>query len=534
MRGLFGKPVRSALAAATLALTLLAYPAASFAEAHSAEGAKLYQTLKTGQGLPPDDTTSKQAASQEATEEKVVYLTFDDGPSKLTPAVLDLLKQEQVKATFFALGELAEARPALVKRVVEEGHALGNHSYNHVYRELYSSFEGFWDQITRTEEVLFQITGSRTSLLRPPGGSYTNFDSFYFYLLEQAGYRVFDWNVDSIDASKRGVKASAILNAVVKAPLKNRMVVLMHDGAGHEETVKALPAIIKHFKDNGYRFERLDAADTSVQFRLGKPKWERTMGESEFAYLLEEARAHAMKFESEGKPQLVSGEKMDTEGARTADSPAGTSGDCTDHGEDGTAGHSSTPPVKSADSADEGTTETTDSTGSRQSGKTGNSASSGNVQTGNPVSAGNSQPSASSAQTGKTLTVLLNGQAWTLKPGEHELIRGRFFVSLPDLVSRMGGQAGISHGETAQIGLTRLTLDPSSHQVRVDSPGRGSVTAALVPIHQGANGELTVPLRTLVELLGGRIAGYLLQGDGGMVEAEWPIGFPTWWVDGTL
>lgn len=82
-------------------------------------------------------------------EHPTVYLTFDDGPSKLTPQVLDILKEENIPATFFVVGEQVEANPEVTKRIVKEGHALGNHSYNHVYRELYADFRTYWEQLQR-------------------------------------------------------------------------------------------------------------------------------------------------------------------------------------------------------------------------------------------------------------------------------------------------------------------------------------------------------------------------------------------------
>ena len=114
--------------------------------AQAQEGQDLYQKLKTGK-RPQSEKT------YETPEQPTVYLTFDDGPSKLTSQVLDILDKENVKATFFALGEQAQAHPELVKRIVQDGHTLGNHSYNHIYKELYSDFQTFWDQIQRSEDV---------------------------------------------------------------------------------------------------------------------------------------------------------------------------------------------------------------------------------------------------------------------------------------------------------------------------------------------------------------------------------------------
>src|SRR5690606_1350597 len=126
-----------------------------------------------------------------------VYLTFDDGPSKLTEGVLDVLAKYDIKATFFVLGEKVEQYPKLAQRIVEEGHSIGNHSYNHRYDELYKSSQGFVDQVLKTTKAIYKTTGIVTPLFRAPGGSYSNLDSSFMKALQDAGYLIFDWNVDS-------------------------------------------------------------------------------------------------------------------------------------------------------------------------------------------------------------------------------------------------------------------------------------------------------------------------------------------------
>ncbi|MNW54046.1 Peptidoglycan-N-acetylglucosamine deacetylase [compost metagenome] len=210
----------------------------------------------------------KTAVEKKISSEKTVYLTFDDGPSKLTDEVLDILQKEGVAATFFVLGEHAKHSPEVINRIVEAGHTLGNHTYDHEYADLYSSFTHFWKQVKATEEVLREITGNRTELVRAPGGTYGHFDDTYFKLLEQGGYKVFDWDVDSGDSKRKGVPASEIIRNVTSTKLKNEMVVLLHDGTGHAESVKALPEIIKFYKKNGYTFRALSSEQAPVQFSI--------------------------------------------------------------------------------------------------------------------------------------------------------------------------------------------------------------------------------------------------------------------------
>lgn len=208
------------------------------------------------------------AVKERKQPDKTVYLTFDDGPSGLTGKVLDILKKSDIKATFFVLGEQAAVRPELIRRIYEEDHAIGNHTYDHEYNKLYQKFQEFWRQVKQTEETIRLITGVRPQLVRAPGGTAGKFDETYFRLLKQGGYQVFDWNVDSGDSKRRGVPAEEILRGATTPVSGNEAIVLLHDGAGHEETVKALPEIIAFYKKNGYRFDVLTPEMEPVQFKL--------------------------------------------------------------------------------------------------------------------------------------------------------------------------------------------------------------------------------------------------------------------------
>ncbi|MEC0105492.1 polysaccharide deacetylase family protein [Paenibacillus taichungensis] len=209
------------------------------------------------------------ASKEENLQDKVVYLSFDDGPGNHTREVLDILRKEQVLATFFVLGEQAERYPEMIRVVVEDGHALGNHTFNHNYEQLYSDFKVFWKQIKQTESVVERITGFRPNLVRAPGGTYGHFDKSYFDLLKLGGYTVMDWNVDSGDSKRKGVPAKEILRNATKVPAgAHSVIVLMHDGGAHAETVKALPGIIKYYRDQGFRFDTMKASDEPVQFRI--------------------------------------------------------------------------------------------------------------------------------------------------------------------------------------------------------------------------------------------------------------------------
>jgi len=230
--------------------------------------------------VPGDEGANKTAATAataaQAPVRKTVYLTFDDGPSKLTTQVLDILKQEGIQATFFVLGEQVKGHPELLRRIVAEGHTVGNHSYDHEYKKLYAGFGAFADQIVRTEEAMQAAAGVRTRLVRAPGGTFGNFDQSYFDAMEQAGYTMFDWNVDSGDSVRVGVPASEIKQNVRNSKLYDETIVLLHDSASHAESIKALPDIIQYYKKQGYTFAPLTESVKPVTFRLAdKLKWSR-------------------------------------------------------------------------------------------------------------------------------------------------------------------------------------------------------------------------------------------------------------------
>ncbi len=267
---------------------LLAKPAAY----ESADDVEIEQAV----GKQEPDVQTKQAAiasepvvpAPTKPSGKTVYLTFDDGPSQHTEQVLDILQAEGIKATFFMLGEQVEQQPDIARRVLAEGHAIGNHSYNHKYEKLYGSFAVFAEQVMKADDAIFAATGVRTPLFRAPGGTYSNFDQGYFDAMAAAGYIVHDWNVDSGDSKRRGVPSSEIIATVKGSKLADSLNVLLHDGGGHEESVKALPAIIAYYKEKGYSFAPITTAVTPIHFSLAKKlKWSRpAVKESEKAALV--------------------------------------------------------------------------------------------------------------------------------------------------------------------------------------------------------------------------------------------------------
>ncbi|MBQ2705166.1 MAG: polysaccharide deacetylase family protein [Clostridia bacterium] len=190
-----------------------------------------------------------------------VYLTFDDGPnSTITPKVLDALKRNGVKATFFII-DYPESRKALVKRIVDEGHTLAIHTYNHDYSVCYASDAAYMNGLQIMHDKILADTGYDARIIRFPGGtSNTTSRKYSVGIMSrlaaktvEAGYSYFDWNVDSGDASGNGVATSTIYNNVKKGLRRGRNnVVLMHDAYGKNTTVEALDDIINYCKANGY------------------------------------------------------------------------------------------------------------------------------------------------------------------------------------------------------------------------------------------------------------------------------------------
>lgn len=202
--------------------------------------------------------------------EKIVFLTFDDGTSTtVTPQILKTLKDENVKATFFLTGQNiergGEKAKELIKQEFEEGHAIANHSYSHDYGILYPNrvlnLESFKEDFKKTDVILKDVLGPyfSTEVIRCPGGhmSWKGMQPLDKYL-DENGIASIDWNALSGDAEGKKKNPQELYDYAVKTSAgKDMVVVLMHDTYGKENTAKALPQIIKYFKDNGYQFKVL-------------------------------------------------------------------------------------------------------------------------------------------------------------------------------------------------------------------------------------------------------------------------------------
>ena len=187
---------------------------------------------------------------------KTVYLTFGDGPSdRVTPKVLDVLKEENVKATFFIIGKQAETRKYILEREKREGHTVAVHSYSHVYSQIYSSPADLLKDIDKCNEVIKDATGNYSKVYRFPGGSF-GLSERLKNAVEEHGLRYVDWNASTRDAEILGATPYQLYReAVATAAGADNVVLLAHDSTTKTATAEALKSIIRHFKDNGYVFK---------------------------------------------------------------------------------------------------------------------------------------------------------------------------------------------------------------------------------------------------------------------------------------
>lgn len=198
--------------------------------------------------------SAKMVISKGASVGKKVALTFDDGPDEnFTPQVLDILKQEQVPATFFVIGRSAKYYPDVLKRIIQEGHVLGNHSWSHpVLSKLTSS--QIQQQLGDTNQVIYDITGKKPVLMRPPYGAK---NQLVIDEVKKNSMKVILWSVDTRDWDHR--TKSEILT-VVRNQTTPGGIILQHSSGneGLKESVAALPQLIKELKSKGYQFVTLD------------------------------------------------------------------------------------------------------------------------------------------------------------------------------------------------------------------------------------------------------------------------------------
>ncbi len=198
--------------------------------------------------------------------QKTAYLTFDDGPSKNTGKILDILAGYNIKATFFVIGkDLSEEGRENMKRAAAEGHAIGLHTYSHDYKQIYASVENFLADYDKLRQELNQQLGFSPTIFRFPGGSYCSYGSgIRTKLIEEMtrrGFTYYDWNVSAEDAVGTVTAYSIKHNIFPKVYNVTAPVILMHDAPLNTLTVDLLPEIIDALLAEGYCFETLETRE---------------------------------------------------------------------------------------------------------------------------------------------------------------------------------------------------------------------------------------------------------------------------------
>ena len=197
------------------------------------------------------------------TDKKVAYLTFDDGPSNNTHQILDILKQNNIKATFFVLGSQVEVFPETTNRIYNEGHYIANHGYSHVYSSIYSSPESVLEEYTKCNIAVQKAIENPeydSHLFRFPGGlvggKYAELKKQAKEILNQNNIVNVDWNALNGDAETQTPTIEFELQKIKETTEnKKSIVILMHDSPSKEVTVQALPQIIQYLKEQGYEFK---------------------------------------------------------------------------------------------------------------------------------------------------------------------------------------------------------------------------------------------------------------------------------------
>lgn len=231
---------------------------------------KIIYTVSDSSG----NTTSVERQVKRIKSTGQVYLTFDDGPSSITSKILDILKEEDIKATFFIVN-FNHSYESVIKRIIDEGHTLALHSYTHNYKLIYSSEEAYYEDLNKLSDKVYKLTGIKPSIIRFPGGSSNTISSFNKGIMTnltksviEKGYHYFDWNVDSKDAGGARNEKDVYNNVVNNLSKKKNNVVLMHDLYNNYKTLNALKQIINYGKNEGYEFKNITMDTKMIRHRV--------------------------------------------------------------------------------------------------------------------------------------------------------------------------------------------------------------------------------------------------------------------------
>ena len=242
----------------------------------SSEETGIYTTATvetSSRDIPEAAELAQEPEEDYSMYDKRIYLTFDDGPSRNTDKILDILKEYDVKATFFVVGKTDEESVRAYQRIVAEGHTLAMHSYSHKYSEIYASKESFEQDLRQLQEYLYQITGVWPRFYRFPGGSSNAVSKVgmqeLIEYLNESGITYFDWNIASGDAiSGQLGKDTIVNNCIGGIKAKQECMILMHDASDKNSTVEALSLLIEQVRSSENAvFLPITDETTTVQHR---------------------------------------------------------------------------------------------------------------------------------------------------------------------------------------------------------------------------------------------------------------------------
>lgn len=232
----------------------------------------LFTTAPVSQAFTTSPVFTTALTSGIADDDKVIYLTFDDGPTENTKNLLDVLDRYGVKATFFVI-HTYDGCEAQIKELYDRGQQIALHSYSHEY-SIYRSVDTYFEDLQKISDLVYNATGYRSMLLRFPGGTSNtisrNYNQGIMTELSKEvvarGYQYFDWDWDSTDAEANRQDPDVIVQKSTEAiGNDNHVILLMHDAAAKTTTVEALPRVIEAYRNAGYRFDVLSPTSYTYQ-----------------------------------------------------------------------------------------------------------------------------------------------------------------------------------------------------------------------------------------------------------------------------
>ena len=212
-------------------------------------------------------------STQIKNDEKIIYLTFDDGPSVMTDKVLDVLKENDVKATFFIIGNQIKGQEAVVKRIYTEGHSIGLHTYTHTYKNIYSTRKGFISEMLKSQNEINSLIGIKPIIMRFPSGSRKHLTKAFLEELHSYNFKIYDWNAVMSDGVNCKTPTDKLYREATKTTVSEHpIILLMHCDYMHKNTCKVLPRVIKFYKDNGYEFKIINDKTPENYFPIKSSK----------------------------------------------------------------------------------------------------------------------------------------------------------------------------------------------------------------------------------------------------------------------